>query len=241
MLLELAATCSGKLNEPMSPRPPRGFASILTGVFLLMNAEAGLACTMKEPAYRASMMSDLRNLVTAQSAYAAEHENRYAPDRAALGDSYRTSSGVTVTAELTATGWKALATHMSTSNTCTIEVHAAAPGDKSVNPVCAKTGREGLDMTTTSRAVLLAIAFGLVGLGMVRFFRGRGAVIQAILVIVGITLAIATFHPPAIGCGGQIGGAISAAFVVGVVIGVPLIILNALVGIGRRIKPARTN
>jgi hypothetical protein len=57
------------------------------------------------------MLSDLRNLVTAQEMYYADHLT-YAESLDMLGTTYRTSSGVTVTVLTgTATGWSATAVH----------------------------------------------------------------------------------------------------------------------------------
>ena len=77
----------------------------------------------KEKAYVASMKSDLRNLVTAQEAYFADHNSAYAPSIGAMGTAYYPTTGVTVTmGTVTQTGWDASATHTSTTRTCSIAV-----------------------------------------------------------------------------------------------------------------------
>ncbi len=89
----------------------------------------------KEKAYVASMKSDLRNLTSAMEAYFNDNNSSYASSTAALGTTYRSSSGVTVTmGTVTATGWAATAAHTTTSKTCSLTV-----GGTSTNegvPVC---------------------------------------------------------------------------------------------------------
>ena len=73
----------------------------------------------KEKAYVASMKSDLRNLVTAQEAYFSDNNSTYASSTTALGTTYKSSSGVTVTmGTVTNTGWGASASHASTARRC---------------------------------------------------------------------------------------------------------------------------
>ena len=81
------------------------------------------------------MKSDLRNLITAQEAYFAEHDHTYAPQLDALGTSFRASSGVTVKiTSVSATGWTASAANPATPKTCQITL-----GDQSTtegDPIC---------------------------------------------------------------------------------------------------------
>jgi prepilin-type N-terminal cleavage/methylation domain-containing protein len=75
----------------------------------------------KGKAYVASMKSDLRNLVTAQEAYFTDNNSTYSASTTAFGTSFNPSSGVTVTiGTVTASGWDATASHMSTTITCSI-------------------------------------------------------------------------------------------------------------------------
>ena len=69
----------------------------------------------KEKAYFATMKGDLRNLATAQEAYAADNNGAYASGTAtgpaALpGITYAPSSGVTMVVTNTGLGWAAIAT-----------------------------------------------------------------------------------------------------------------------------------
>ena len=78
----------------------------------------------KEKAYIAEMKSDLRNLVTAQEAYAADHRV-YAPSLEAMGQKYyQTSTGVTVVIDRATAddGFTASATHSGTPYRCAIFV-----------------------------------------------------------------------------------------------------------------------
>jgi hypothetical protein len=77
----------------------------------------------KEKAYIAAMKSDLRNLVTAQESFFADHHT-FAPSLETLGpSSYQTSVGVTVVIDSgAADGWVATATHAKTRYRCGIYV-----------------------------------------------------------------------------------------------------------------------
>ena len=89
----------------------------------------------KEKAYIASMKSDLRNLITAQEAYFSDNNSTYASTTGAMGTSYKSSSGVTVTmGTVTNTGWTASSTHTSTAKTCAISVGGTATNEG--EPVC---------------------------------------------------------------------------------------------------------
>jgi len=89
----------------------------------------------KEKAYIASMKSDLRNLITAQEAYFSDNNSSYAASTTALGTTYKSSSGVTVTiGTMTNTGWDATAGHTSTNKTCKIAVGGTATNEG--EPVC---------------------------------------------------------------------------------------------------------
>jgi prepilin-type N-terminal cleavage/methylation domain-containing protein len=91
----------------------------------------------KEKAYVASMKSDLRNLVTAQEAYFADHANLYAPSYSAISGNYRPSTGVTVALTGTAgTGWTATATHVALASTksCAITIGGSVTNEG--EPVC---------------------------------------------------------------------------------------------------------
>jgi prepilin-type N-terminal cleavage/methylation domain-containing protein len=89
----------------------------------------------KEKAYIASMKSDLRNLITAQEAYFSDNSSTYAATIAAMGTTYRASSGVTVTlGTVTNTGWDATSSHASTAKTCKISLGGSATNEG--EPVC---------------------------------------------------------------------------------------------------------
>ena len=91
----------------------------------------------KEKAYLATMKSDLRNLATAQEAYASDNNGDYIPAGSATVDAahngYAPSSGVTVEIlDPEAGAWGATATHSAVSTkSCGIYVGAfsAPPGN----------------------------------------------------------------------------------------------------------------
>ncbi|MGI8619652.1 MAG: type IV pilin protein [Gemmatimonadaceae bacterium] len=67
----------------------------------------------KEKAYFATMKGDLRNLATAQEAYAADNNGQYASGTATgpvavPGITYAPSTGVTMVVTATASGWAAI-------------------------------------------------------------------------------------------------------------------------------------
>jgi prepilin-type N-terminal cleavage/methylation domain-containing protein len=91
----------------------------------------------KEKAYVASMKSDLRNLVTVEEAYLAEHAT-YSTSRTDL--KYGQSARVTVTVQsATASGWAASAVHNGTTITCSVfygNVTPIAPATTEGSPAC---------------------------------------------------------------------------------------------------------
>ena len=121
-------------------RMKKGFTLIeLLIVVVIIGILAAIAipkfANTKEKAYLASMKSDLRNLITAQEAYFSDNSSSYAASTTAMGTSYKSSSGVTVTlGNVSATGWKATATHGATAKTCTISLGGGATNEG--EPVC---------------------------------------------------------------------------------------------------------
>jgi len=122
------------------PSNRKGFTLIeLLIVVVIIGILAAIAipkfANTKEKAYIASMKSDLRNLITAQEAYFSDNNSVYAATTTAMGTAYRSSTGVTVAlGSVSATGWKATATHGSTTKTCTISLGGGATNEG--EPVC---------------------------------------------------------------------------------------------------------
>ena len=121
-------------------RNRKGFTLIeLLIVVVIIGILAAIAipkfANTKEKAYVASMKSDLRNLVTAQEAYFSDNNSSYAASTTAMGTTYKSSSGVTVTINSsTATGWTASASHASTTKTCAISLGGGATNEG--EPIC---------------------------------------------------------------------------------------------------------
>ena len=85
---------------------------------------------VKGKAYIASMQSDLRNLVTAEEMYFAEHGS-YTGDVSDL-ENFRLTSGVTVAiADAGLQGWSATAAHSASEHSCRIAVGRASSGGQS--------------------------------------------------------------------------------------------------------------
>ncbi|MFL5577293.1 MAG: type II secretion system protein [Gemmatimonadaceae bacterium] len=86
----------------------------------------------KEKAYLAAMKSDLRNLATAQEAYASDNSGNYMPTGQAIGgqpafNNYSPTTGVTVDITNSGAGWSAIATHtaLPAAKKCAIFVNLA--------------------------------------------------------------------------------------------------------------------
>jgi prepilin-type N-terminal cleavage/methylation domain-containing protein len=99
----------------------------------------------KEKAYLAAMKSDLRNLATAQEAYASDNSGAYMQSGSAVGggtpfNNYSPTSGVNVAITNGGAGWSATATHNSlpATKTCAIFVNttAASPATVEGEPKC---------------------------------------------------------------------------------------------------------
>jgi len=111
-------------------RTRRGFTLIeLLIVIVIIGILAAIAIpkfgATKERAYFAAMKSDLRNLITSQESYFAEHVT-YTTN---LGSLFQASPGVTVTiGSLTGEGFAATAAHNGTVRTCNIAIGPAAAG-----------------------------------------------------------------------------------------------------------------
>jgi type IV pilus assembly protein PilA len=108
------------------------------GLIIVMGILAAIAipkfANTKEKAYVAAMKSDLRNLVTAEEAYFTENRS-YAQSVAFMGTGYRVNSGVTVQiGGVSATGWRATASHSATAKTCTISLGGGSTSEGV--PIC---------------------------------------------------------------------------------------------------------
>lgn len=113
-------------------RRTRGFTLIeLLVVVVVIGVLAAIAiprfASSKERAYVVAMRNDLRNLLTAQTAYHSDQEPpEYAATLAALGTSFRTSTGVSVAlADAGPNSWSAVATHNATTRRCAVYVGVA--------------------------------------------------------------------------------------------------------------------
>ena len=114
-------------------RDNRGFTLIeLLIVVVIIGILASIAVTKfgnsKERAMMAAMKTDLRNLVSAEEAFFSNGQTYYGGAIPNAAMPYDPSQGITVTlSNVSASGWAALATHMSTPRTCAIFMGSAAP------------------------------------------------------------------------------------------------------------------
>jgi prepilin-type N-terminal cleavage/methylation domain-containing protein len=105
-------------------------------VMVIIGALAAIAIPRftrtKDRAYVATMMTDLKNLATAQSSYFSDFQTYTTVFPAGM---YRPSTGVSVTiSQATTTSWAANASHTSTTRTCTITYGGS--GNSDGQPVC---------------------------------------------------------------------------------------------------------
>jgi len=111
----------------------RGFTLIeLLIVVVIIGILAAIAipkfAATKEQAYVAEMRSDLRNLATAQEAYAGDATAYYAGSVPSSALVYSPSQGIAVNiTEATTTGWAAVASTAKTPRTCALFAGTAAP------------------------------------------------------------------------------------------------------------------
>ncbi len=82
----------------------------------------------KDQAYVSRMRSDLRNMVTAQTAYSADNGTFYSGPVPAAGLLYSPSPDITISlSKVSATGWGATATHGATKRSCAIFFGTGGP------------------------------------------------------------------------------------------------------------------
>ena len=118
----------------------RGFTLIeLLAIIMMIGVLASVTipkfARAKDKAYRGVMMTDLRNLATAQERFFVDNQ-AYASDTTTL-DAHP-SGRVTITIRnATATGWRATAMHANSASKCEIFVGSQVPsGGKDGIPVC---------------------------------------------------------------------------------------------------------
>jgi prepilin-type N-terminal cleavage/methylation domain-containing protein len=115
------------------PRATRGFTLIeLLIVVVIIGILAAIGITnfgnSKERAMVAAMKTDLRNLVSAEEAYYSNGQTYYGGAVPNAAMPYDPSDKITITlSSVTATGWAAQATHLSTTKTCSIFMGTATP------------------------------------------------------------------------------------------------------------------
>jgi len=132
----------------MTSTKKKGFTLIeLLIVVVIIGILAAIAIpkfsNTKEKAYLAAMKSDLRNLATAEEAYASDNAGAYMPSgtatQGAAHFNFSPSAQVTVTITNAGGGWSATATHSAvTGKTCAIFVNtgAVAPATNEGEPKC---------------------------------------------------------------------------------------------------------
>jgi hypothetical protein len=144
---------------------------VLAALLVFFHADAAFANNCKEKAYIASMKSDLRNAITAQEEYYADHESHYATSVEAMGTNYKPTSGVTITfLNVDSTSWSAHASDVSTAESCDIvagdsKAWTKAQRENSSNPVCTKES-SSLSLPPIEE-IIIALAVALIALATV--------------------------------------------------------------------------
>jgi type IV pilus assembly protein PilA len=119
-------------------RGERGFTLIeLLIVVVIIGILAAIAipkfAATKEQAYVADMKSDLRNLATAQEAYAGDNNTYYSGSIPSSSLVYNPSQGISITVtEATAAGWAAVASTGFTPRTCALYSGTVTPPSPAV-------------------------------------------------------------------------------------------------------------
>jgi prepilin-type N-terminal cleavage/methylation domain-containing protein len=95
----------------------------------------------KGKAYTSAMITDLRNLTTAQEAFFSDSSTYFGGTVPTTGFMAQPSGGVSLTLQnVSATGWGATASHAATAKTCAVYFGSSAP--------IAPATREGVPMCT---------------------------------------------------------------------------------------------
>ena len=121
-------------------RNRRGFTLIeLLIVVVIIGILASIAipkfANTKDRANLATMKSDLRNLASAMEAYFNDNSSAYASSVSALGTTYHSSLGVTITlGGVSGSSWAATATHIASPKDCSLSLGGTASTEGS--PVC---------------------------------------------------------------------------------------------------------
>lgn len=120
--------------------PRRGFTLVeLLVVVLIISVLAAIGLNRvwktKEKAYVASMVSDLRTMVTAQEDFRTD-SSRYTADFAQLSMARR-SAGVEIVIEAAGdSSWRARSNHPGTATTCLLRGGVGEPSGDSNVPIC---------------------------------------------------------------------------------------------------------
>src|SRR5437773_10171119 len=131
---------------------------ITFALLLVLPARAAVSQQATEPIRQAVMKSDLRNLVTAEEAYFADHV-KYTADLSQVASFFRPRPGVIgLHITLTADGWTGSVGHEGTTTVCVIYVGSTAipPATTEGKPVC----REGAGWAGDTAAARAGIAAG---------------------------------------------------------------------------------
>lgn len=177
------------MNRRIIRALPAAFTALAIAVILLpVTGRPACACSMKHTSYRAAMMSDLRNLVSAQEAFLVESGRYGAVDELIAMGEYRFSAAVQLgESSVRDSSYTVHVRHSELPDMpCTVSVGADAPRDG--EPVCGLFPNERAHIRNAIiylalLVVVLALRLRYAVVGKHRFFSWRVLLLPPLAIV----------------------------------------------------------